>query len=403
MYKQQISQFELAFFRFTSVAVHLLILTMFVLCLAFSAVVPAKAATRYEAGISTNLSLLRMSDKTLNKRLSDIKALGAEWVRIDFNWALIQPKAANRYDWKLYDRLVRITGQHGLKILAVLSYTPSWARKPACNKAIVDRNLAMRCTPRSAYEFSRFAAVASHRYKGQAVRAWEIWNEPNLTGYWKTVGDGGTPFVDAKMYARIADGAAQQIRYHYPDSVIVVGGLAPMFEPHTTTGMRQSEFLRTVLPHLHSQYFDAVGVHPYTWPILPDTVADYNAFYTVDGGKEELSIRAVMDEKGWSDKEIWATEFGAGTQGLRVSTTREDIERFGRPDHVTEDMQARIIRKGMELWYHKDNVGPMFVHSDSDRWLTPHKANEAGFGLRRHDGTPKPAYQAFQAAAAQLR
>ncbi len=402
MYRQFTGRLSTARHRFLQAAIHFTILSVFVLCLIFSSILPATAATRYEAGISTNLSLLRMSDRTLNKRLADIKSLGAEWVRIDFNWGLIQPKAANRYDWKAYDRLVRVVGEHDLKILAVLSYTPAWARKPACDKAIADRNQAMRCTPRSAAEFSRFAAVASHRYKSQAVRAWEIWNEPNLTGYWKTIGRTGALFIDAKMYARVADAAAQQIRYHYPDSVVIVGGLAPMFEPHTTTGMRQSDFLREVLPHLHSEYFDAVGVHPYTWPVLPDKAADYNAFYTVDGGKDELNIRKVMDEKGWADKEIWATEFGAGTQGLRSGNSKEDIKRFGRPDHVTEATQAQIIQKGMQLWYHKNNVGPMFVHSDSDRWLTPHKINEAGFGLRRSDGTPKPAYRAFQAATARL-
>ncbi|HKX73059.1 MAG TPA: hypothetical protein VJM32_03535 [Candidatus Saccharimonadales bacterium] len=76
---------------------------------------------------------------------------------------------------------------------------------------------------------------------------------------------------------------------------------------------------------------------------------------------------------------------------------------MGRPDHVTEASQAQIIAQGIDEWYDKPNVGPLFVHSDSDQWLPHRKNNVSGFGLRRKDGTEKPAYHAFVAATKRIR
>ncbi len=165
-----------------------------------------------------------------------------------------------------------------------------------------------------------------------------------------------------------------------------------MFEAKSRAGMRQSEYLKKLLPKLEPHLFDAVGIHPYSWPKLPDLVADYNAFYTVDKGRAEFNLRGVMTQAGWGRKQIWATEFGASTKGLRP----EGIPlRLGRPDHVSESKQAEIIKKGVAGWYAKQNVGPIFVHADSDQWLYTRK-NEGGFGLRRRDGTKKPSYEALQ-------
>ena len=105
-----------------------------------------------------------------------------------------------------------------------------------------------------------------------------------------------------------------------------------------------------------------------------------------------------MELAGWGDKEIWATEFGATTRGQRW--VRKPTK-WLRPDHVTEDMQAQIVEQGIACWYKKQNVGPLFVHSDSDQWLEKHR-NEGGFGMRRADGSKKPSYDAFRAAVDKL-
>jgi hypothetical protein len=359
---------------------------------------PAYAGTRYETGISTSASLLWMNKKDLNNRLKDIRALGTTWIRVDFSWSAIQPDSPTEYRWDMYDRVVKAAGQHGLKVLALIGYTPQWARDARCHAVAVNEGAAQKCSPRSSEEFGRFARAAADRYSDKSVRGWEIWNEPNLSAYWKTIQTDGTLFVDPVAYAQVANAAATEIRRH-TDAAIITGGLAPLFEPQRSVGMRQSDYLAQLIPHLARDVFNGVGIHPYSWPVLPGRVASFNAFYTVDNGRSEYNLRTIMEKTGWGDKEIWGTEYGASTKGRRRATGHPTQQQ--RPDHVTEDTQAQIITQGMNDWYGKPNVGPLFIHADSDRWLSAGK-NEDGFGLRRQDGTKKPAYESLKAAAQQL-
>lgn len=358
------------------------------------------ATTRYEVGIATSATLIWMDEAELEQRLSEIKAMGASWVRVDFNWYTVQPYSPDEFIWDKYDRVVAAATRHNLKILAVVGYTARWAQETYCTQLAGSRSgSARQCQPRDKNEFAHFAATAAVRYRGQAIRAWEIWNEPNLSAYWKTAHQGGLVTVDPQAYAEVANETARRIRDHYPDSVIITGGLAPLFEPSPRKGMRQSEYLANLLPLLEKHYFDGIGIHPYSWPALPGKAADYNAFYTVDGSKK-YSLRAVMQQAGWGDKEIWGTEFGASTAGERSSL----IHRGGssRPDHVPENVQAQIVGQGIDLWYEKENVGPLFVHSDSDQWLTNDRRNEGGFGLKREDGSEKPSFRAFADATERI-
>lgn len=352
--------------------------------------------TRYETGISTSFSLLGMSDEDLEQRLRDIKSLGVTWVRVDFSWASVQPDNSSEYEWKGYDRIVKVAGDHQLKILAILGYTPTWASEPRCKALVRSTKKAQRCNPRSSVEFGNFARAAAERYYDKSVRGWEIWNEPNLNSYWKTATPNNTLAVDPAAYANMANAAAYQIR-QVTDAVITTGGLSPLFEPKPSVGMRQSDYLAQLLPLLDYRLFDAIGMHPYSWPVLPSRAEAFNAFYTVDQGPAEYNLRTIMDEAGWGNKQIWGTEYGASTRGTRLHAMGS-----ARPDHVTEDMQAQIIKQGIEHWYDKKNVGPLFIHSDSDQWLHPHK-NEAGFGLRRSDGTKKPAYDALKNATPRIK
>lgn len=321
-----------------------------------------------------------------------MKNLGTTWIRVDFSWADIQPSSMQDYNWKKYDRVVEAAGAHKIKILALLGYTPKWARDSRCQTIARDEKTAQKCSPRSSQEFGQFARAAVMRYRQHSVRGWEIWNEPNLTSYWKTTQTDGTTFVDPIAYAHVANAAAVEIRRH-SDAAIITGGLSPLFEPNRARGMRQSDYLAQLLPHLNRSLFDGVGIHPYSWPVLPTRAAQFNAFYTVDNGHPKYNLRAVMEASGWGDKQIWGTEYGASTKGrFKASATNQN-----RPDHVTEDMQAQMLSVGVANWYIKKNVGPLFVHADSDQWLATHK-NEGGFGLRRNDGTKKPAYESFRSA-----
>ncbi len=362
---------------------------------------PAEAAvprTRHQVGIATGASLLYMNDTQLTKRLRDIERLGASWIRVDFNWYAIQPVSRDQFRWELYDRVVAQASAHKLKILAVLGYTPEWAQEPYCAQLARSTAAAQKCNPHDNDDFGHFAGTVAERYADKNIRAWEIWNEPNLVAYWKTAKSNGTTFVDPKAYARLANAGAREIRKH-SDGAILTGGMGPMFEPSRSRGMSQSDFLARMLPRLQANLFSGVAMHPYSWPLLPTKPATYNAFYTVDNGRPAYNLRTVMKRAGWNKKQIWATEYGASTKGKRPLSNKRSAR--NRPDHVSEARQAHIIQQGIEAWFKKPAAGPIFIHSDGDAWLRTHK-NEGGFGLRRADGSKKPAYKAVQKAVHRL-
>jgi len=352
-----------------------------------------------QAGISTGATLLRMDNAQLNARMNDIESMGATWIRMDFSWPEIQPTGPNVYHWAMYDRIVRVAGNHHLKILAVLDYTPAWAQNQQCARLVITKAAAEKCSPKSDAAFARFARAAALRYKNESVRAWEIWNEPNLSAYWKVAQPDNAVLTSSWDYAALANTAALQIRKNDPGTAIITGGLAPMFHPAWPKGISQGDFLAQILPRLNPALFDGIAIHPYSWPAMPGTAAIYNAFYTVDHGPASYDLRTIMANAGWGSKQIWGTEFGAptiGTSTVLVPTAA------ARPDHVSEAAQAQIIGQGMSDWYATPNVGPLFINSDSDQWLPRAKNESGGFGLQRSNGTDKPAYAAFQQAAHRL-
>ena len=65
--------------------------------------------------------------------LQQAVAAGAQWVRFDaFDWDRIEPQPANpaEYHWDQVDEAsLQRAKQKGLEIIAVVKYTPAWARK----------------------------------------------------------------------------------------------------------------------------------------------------------------------------------------------------------------------------------------------------------------------------------
>lgn len=356
------------------------------------------ASSRYEAGISSSATLLHMNNVDLNARMTDMQRLGVVWLRIDFSWPSIQPSSPRVSHWKMYDRIARVAAVHHMKILGVLDYTPAWAQEPRCAKLVITKAAATKCNPAHNNTYGTFARAAALRYRGTSVRAWEIWNEPNNSSYWKVAQPNRAVMTSSAAFAELANTAARQIRQSDPTALIITGGLSPMFHPAYSKGISQGDFLSQILPRLDSRLFDGIGVHPYSWPVLPTKQAIYSAFYTVNNGPPSYDLRAIMGRLGWGNKQLWGTEFGAPTTG--VSSTMVPTSK-SRPDHVTEAVQSQTIAQGIKAWYAIPNVGPLFVHADSDRWL-PQKRNEGGFGLRRVDGSAKPSYAAFRQAVDRL-
>ncbi len=79
------------------------------------------------AGFAEGSALLGRSDAQLAQELDGIAATGATYLRVDFYWAGAEPTNGNFY-WGEIERVVNAARARNLKVLAMLAYTPAWAR-----------------------------------------------------------------------------------------------------------------------------------------------------------------------------------------------------------------------------------------------------------------------------------
>lgn len=293
-----------------------------------------------------------------------LKMLGITWVRWDMSWNAIQSNSATTYNWDGPDRIVETALKYGIKSLAIITYTPFWARSDTCPGSD-------KCAPKDPTQFADFAAQVVARYKDKGSHYWEIWNEPNTAGFWAVT-------ADCDAYTTLLKAAYPAIKSVDPNAIVITGGLAPA----ATDGvnMNPRDFLSCIYKDGGKDYFDAVGHHPYTYPQFPSSIGE-TAWAQM--ALTNPSLRSIMTANGDDAKKIWLTEFGAPTNG---------------PDswwYVSETKQSDMMTDAFKLYKGYDWVGPIFLYSLKDSGTSP-STNENFFGLMRFDGGFKPAYDTLK-------
>jgi polysaccharide biosynthesis protein PslG len=311
-------------------------------------------------GIATGGDIQDEDPATLARDLDLVQATGSRWVRVDINWSQIQAKGPSSYEWGAVDRVVEGATARGMKVLGIIVYSPAWHR-PAHTDG-----------PDPA-TYAGFAAKAAAHYSALGVDAYEVWNEPNI-GFW-------TPKPDPAAYAQLLRAAYPAIKAADPEATVLAGATAPASTG--ATNIAPVEFLRRVYASGGGGYFDAVSHHPYAWPANPGEAQPWSSWYQVYGTNP--SLRSVMIDNGDAAKRIWGTEFGAPTGGPQGS-------------HVSEAQQAQMVTRAYELWSSYEWAGPLFTYEGRDLG-TSNSTRENFFGLAHHDFTPKPAFEAYRAAA----
>jgi hypothetical protein len=250
-----------------------------------------------------------------------------------------------------------------MRPLPVIGTTPAWARPAGCAE--------QTCAPADPAAFARFARAAATRYAPRGVHEWEVWNEPNSRVFWK-------PAPDAGAYARLLALTHDAVKAADPAATVVTGGTAPaadLTSGGTVVTIAPQTFLSRIYAAGAGGHFDAVGHHPYSYPRLPGTAAPDDGWWAMlrpDGG-----LRPLMQANGDGHKRIWATEFGAHTL-------------VGGEGGVTEAGQAEVLSVGWSLWKSYAWAGPFIVYTYQDGALSS-PDRELFFGLRRADGSAKPA------------
>ena len=222
--------------------------------------------------------------------------------------------------------------------------------------------------------YSAFVGSLAARYKGR-VDAYEIWNEADEPAFWP-----GAP--DVAGYVALLKASHAAIKRADPAAKVV-------FSPLTGNNYG---FVAEAYAHGAKDHFDAMAVHTDTACL----VAGPTDYYREDGRIARFvflgyrTVRAVMLAHG-DDKPIWMTEFGWSATSRRCDRGRW----AGQKDAgVPEPQQAQFLREA----YHCMKEDP---YLEVAMWFNSRDVRGDGseldsYGLRRADGSRRPAYDAFK-------
>lgn len=328
-------------------------------------------------GLSYGDTLPFLSTAELDQALNDAVSLGAGWIRVDLAWDDIQPSSPGSYAWSNFDRVVAAARARHLSILAMLAYTPAWARPPGCSTD--------KCAPAVPGQFATFATAAVARYAPLGIHDWEIWNEPNTSGFWQ-------PAPDPGQYVALLKAVVPAMRSADPSAFVLSGGLAP--DPTGDGTISQLDYLTGICRAGGLGLVDAVGYHPYSFPYPPGYATAGNAWTEI--AATPVSFRSIVNACGYPAMKIWLTEYGAPTNGPGAEATASN---FAGPagaaaDHVSEQLQAEMATQSFQLSASSPDIGALFWYTDQDM-RTNSSDPEDFYGLLRADGSKKPAYLAL--------
>ena len=190
-------------------------------------------------------------------------------------WKQIEVTAKGAFDWSRLDALV--AAHAGREIMYTLGQTPDWANGQTTS--FYDFGPVPPTNPQDYYDFVTALATRNRDVYGGAIKAWEIWNEPDNVKLWT-----GT----TQQLIDISTVAAGIIKGIDPNAVIV----GPGFLANGWAWFH--EFAR--LGGL--SYCDKVGYHAYPSPSQPERTEVYLR-----------RVRASLDVLG-INKPLWNTEFG---------------------------------------------------------------------------------------------
>ena len=270
-----------------------------------------------QVGVGLNTFLEQEVEPAKRQRsLELLKAAGVGWIRQELPWEQVEPEAKGQATWDKFDDIVSRARGEDIELLLRLDTSPRWALPPGAPDGL--------SPPARLEDYWDFVEQVATRYRGH-VRAYQIWNEPNLTNEW------GRQPPNAADYLRLLQGASQRIRRADPDALVVMAALAPT--------LTQSAEAENELIYLQ-QLYDA-GLRP---------GADYDVLavqaYGLRGGPDDPRVgpsdvtfsrpelvRQVMQRNGDTTTPVWATEVG-----WNVNPPDFAEQRFGR---VTPTLQAR--------------------------------------------------------------
>jgi exo-beta-1,3-glucanase (GH17 family) len=202
------------------------------------------------------------------------------------------------------------------------------------------------------------------------ITSWQVWNEPNLERYWASGPDAGE-------YVRLLRTVSKAIKEVDPRAEVVTAGI-----PESASGVPLRSYLAAMYRAGASSAFDTLAIHPYA----RDSAGVLNAVRVVRGLMSRFRDRSP----------IWVTEVGWASDGPPSEFT---VGEAGQADRIADTvdglarLRSQLGIRGFVYFNWRDSTP---YSGGTDFW-------GLHTGLLRRDGTPKPAFAAYQRSVKRIR
>lgn len=365
--------------------ISLLGLWLFLASLAAPAGPVAAQAGNLRLGVNMHPLQDAYAPSQVAQQVSLAQSIRAAIIRIDIHWAWIEPTAPGPASWnqsqiERLDAFLAAMATRKIDVLATVMEAPCWASTDP-NKNCATLSYDWRYPPRDPQEYATFVGELVKRYKGQ-IRFWEIWNEPNLVGFWHE--------PNPAAYTALVKAAYPTIKALDPTAVVVAGALAPC-DGTPSCAYSALGYLEAMYAAGARGFFDKLSYHPYTDGHPPTW---YDAGWPMYSFASSVpAIRQVMQRHG-DPSPIWLTEVGWTTvPGDRCADCWTEALPVSEAEQAAYLAEAVAITRSWPyvealLWYElTDTVEPREQAVVSF---------EHHFGLFRKDYSAKPAAAQFR-------
>lgn len=310
------------------------------------------------------------------QQMHDIKV---KTMRLNLLWRTVEPQKGV-YHWP--DARVAALARNGISPFFTLYSAPKWAVHSNYLGAAPLKGKAKRA-------WKKFVKKAVERYKRggefwrthpdvpkKPVKAWQIWNEPNLPKYFAKAGTSNLRQVPhaPKAYGKFVKTTDKAIHKADKRAKVILAGLSG--NPKKKK-MAPEKFLKKFFKVKKvEKHFDAAALHPYAPKIKKYT-------------KRISKVRKALKKGGAKKKKLWLTEVGWGSANDKYSLNKGLAG------------QAKILKKSFKVTLKKRKKWKIerlywFDWRDPAAQAPTVCSFCASAGLLKHDRTPKPAYKKFK-------
>jgi hypothetical protein len=320
--------------------------------------------------------------ESIPQRLDLIAETGVTTTRVDLFWSSIAPSRPDdprdpsdpAYDFSRADLIMFGLAKRGITPMISVYNTPRWAS----DQPVTPPGAAVNTATPDPEAFGDFMGAVATRYSGTfpspggerlpEARHYELWNEPNLSGFLTPQFEGDTP-VSLDAYADMVRAAYPRIKAANAAAVVIAGVGGPRGST-SSTGIGALDWLRGL--RQRDIPLDAYSQHiyPAAGPLVP-----------TEAMPSWSSVGRFLDEiEGFSPgMPLYITEAGYTT----APTPYRDTQ-------VTEEQQAEYLEQIFSLpQLRSERVKTVvwFNLQDNVNWPA---------GLLREDLSRKPSYESFR-------